>query len=116
MNRFQSSSAPVHRGARKSPAINQPNGQPGGRGGSRAPVVGVAGVTVLLMDDAGNVIDTAETVARGNYRFSSFDETGDYFIQLAASTDMEVISEETLDILVPNGSFRLRSLNFEVKI
>jgi hypothetical protein len=68
---------------------------------------GLAGVTVELLNDNGDVIDTTETDRRGNYRFDSFAETGDYQIRLAETG-------ETLDVLISNGSTRLFGLDFEI--
>lgn len=79
-------------------------------GGPRGPIAaGVAGVTVELLDDEGNVIDTTVTDRNGNYRFRSFAETGDYQIRLADSGD-------TLNVLISNGSTRLRGLDFQVVV
>lgn len=68
---------------------------------------GVSGVTVELLDDEGNVLDSTVTDHRGYYRFRSFAETGDYQVRLADSG-------ETLDLLISNGSTRLRGLDFEI--
>jgi hypothetical protein len=62
-------------------------------------------MTVELLDDAGSVITTTLTDQRGNYRFRSFAETGDYQIRLA-------VSGETLDVLISNGSTRMRGMDF----
>ncbi|MFK8111217.1 MAG: peroxidase family protein [Rubripirellula sp.] len=67
----------------------------------------VEGVAVELLDDAGDVIDTTSTDWRGNYRFRSFAETGLYQVRLTGSM-------ETLDVLIANGSERIRGLDFEV--
>jgi hypothetical protein len=64
-------------------------------------------VTVELLSDDGEVIDTTVTDRSGNYRFRSFTETGDYQIRLADTG-------ETLDVLISNGSTRLRGLDFVV--
>ncbi len=89
------------------PAANASRNRPTG-------LPGVEGVTVELLNDEGAVIDTTLTDRNGNYRFSSFDETGDYHIHLADGNAVAVGSSETLDILIPNGSTRLRGLNFSV--
>ncbi len=75
-------------------------------GRANAPT-GVAGVTVELLNDEGEVVETTETDRRGNYRFDSFAETGDYQIRLAETG-------ETLDVLISNGSTRLSGLDFEL--
>ncbi|MEZ6079369.1 MAG: SdrD B-like domain-containing protein [Pirellulaceae bacterium] len=75
---------------------------------------GVEGVTLELLDDAGDVMDTTTTDRRGNYRFSSIAETGDYQIRLGGSDQYQPISTATLDLLVSNGKTRLRGLDFLV--
>ncbi len=80
----------------------------------RGRTVGVEGATVELLNDAGEVIDTTTTDRSGNYRFSSFAETGDYQIRLVGSDEYQPISTDVLDILVSNGKTRLRGLNFSV--
>ncbi|MCA9157620.1 MAG: hypothetical protein KDA72_04795 [Planctomycetales bacterium] len=80
----------------------------------RSSTTGVEGVTLELLDDAGDVIDTTITDRRGNYRFRSFAETGDYQIRLVGSDQYQPISTATLDLLVSNGKTRLRGLDFLV--
>ncbi|MCA9135513.1 MAG: hypothetical protein KDB00_02110 [Planctomycetales bacterium] len=70
---------------------------------------GVQGVTVELLNDDGDVIDSTVTDRNGRYKFRSFPETGDYQIRLADTG-------ETLDILVSNGGIRLRDLDFTVTV
>ncbi|MDV6034162.1 MAG: peroxidase [Phycisphaera sp. RhM] len=82
--------------------------RPGGsadRGRSTA----VEGATVELLDDSGDVIDTTVTDSRGNYRFRTFSETGDYHVRLADSG-------EVVDVLIPNGSTRLKGIDFELPV
>ncbi len=69
--------------------------------------VAATGVTVELLDNEGNVIDTMLTDRSGNYRFRSFAETGDYQIRLAATG-------ETLDLLISNGITRIGGLDFRL--
>ncbi|WP_182870078.1 peroxidase family protein [Rhodopirellula sp. JC639] len=69
----------------------------------------VEGATVELLDDSGEVIDTTVTDSRGNYRFRSFEETGDYQIRLADSG-------EVVDVLITNGSTRLKGIDFELLV
>ncbi len=80
----------------------------------RSSTTGVEGVTLELLDDAGDVMDTTTTDRRGNYRFSSIAETGDYQIRLVGSDQYQPISTATLDLLVSNGKTRLRGLDFLV--
>jgi hypothetical protein len=77
--------------------------------GARARKDWVEGLTIELLDDDGNVIDTTTTDRRGEYRFQSFAETGDYAIRLAETG-------ETLEILISNGNTRLSGLDFVIQI
>ncbi len=70
---------------------------------------GVEDVTVELLNDDGEVIDVTVTDSRGNYRFRSFPETGDYQIHVP-------YTGETLDVLVSSGDARIRGLDFELEI
>lgn len=76
----------------------------GPRGGGP---VAVEGAVVELLNEAGEVVDSTTTDRRGNYRFDSFNETGDYSVRLAETGD-------TLEFLVSTGDVRLRGLNFAV--
>ncbi|TWU03418.1 peroxidase [Neorhodopirellula pilleata] len=89
----------------------EPASSRSGRGGSRdlGHSQGVDGITVELLDGDGEVVDTTITDGRGNYRFRSFAETGDYQIRLADSG-------ETLDVLVSTGDARLRGFDFEIVV
>lgn len=80
----------------------------------RSSTIGVEGITLELLDDAGEVIDSTTTDRRGNYRFSSFAETGDYQIRIVGSDLYQPISVDLLDVLVSNGKTRLRGLDFMV--
>lgn len=77
------------------------------KGGGGSQSGGLEGIAVELLDDSGEVIDSTLTDARGNYRFRSFSETGDYEIRLAESG-------ETLELLISNGATRLSGLDFEL--
>ncbi|MCO8123065.1 dockerin type I domain-containing protein [Stieleria sp. TO1_6] len=68
---------------------------------------GVADVTVELLNDEGEVIDSTVTDSRGNYRFRSFPETGDYQIRVAQTG-------ETLSVLISDGDTRIREMDFEM--
>jgi peroxidase len=76
--------------------------------------VGVAGVTVELLNDAGEVVATTITDSRGRYRFTQFDETGNYSIQVSTDSDYTSDTDEPLEFLVSNGATRLRGLNLRV--
>ncbi|MEZ6137856.1 MAG: peroxidase family protein [Pirellulaceae bacterium] len=80
--------------------------------------VGIAGITVELLNDNGVVIDTAVTDRRGNYRFrsTSFAETGDYQIRVPELENTLASASEAIDILISNGATRLRNLDFQVAL
>jgi len=84
-----------------------PSGDRNRRPGPAPKPVGVQGVSVELLNDAGEVIDTTVTDGNGNYRFRSFAETGDYETRLANSS-------ETLSLLISTGNTRIGGLNFRV--
>ena len=73
---------------------------------------GIANVTVELLDDAGEVIETAVTDTRGQYRFGSVAETGDYSIRVTAKAGTKVVSADTLSVSVSRGDLRLHNLDF----
>jgi len=77
---------------------------------------GVAGVTVELLDDQGDVVATTQTDRNGNYRFNDFRETGDYQVRVASSTEVQLTSDELLDALISRGNERVRGLNFGVSL
>uniref|UniRef100_UPI003562EE56 peroxidase family protein n=1 Tax=Stieleria sp. TaxID=2795976 RepID=UPI003562EE56 len=80
-----------------------------GDGFDRGRSAAVEGATVELLNDSGEVIDTTVTDSRGNYRFRSFSETGDYQVRLADSG-------EVVDVLISNGSTRLKGIDFELPV
>ena len=77
---------------------------------------GVASVTVELLNDAGEVIDTTVTDARGQYRFGSVAETGDYAIRVTARTGTRLVSAEKIDITASRGDLRIHNLDFRLAI
>lgn len=82
-----------------------------GGAGMRA---GVAGVTVELLNDTGEVINTTVTDSRGQYRFGSVAETGDYRIRVIAKEGTKVVSADTLSVNVSRGDVRLHKLDFRL--
>lgn len=68
---------------------------------------GVEGVVVELLDDAGNVIETATSDRRGQYRFRNFVETGGYQVRVAATG-------ESVDVLLSTGGQRAGGVDFLV--
>lgn len=70
---------------------------------------GVEGMTIELIDRSGKVIDSTSSDQRGNYRFRSLSETGDYQVRHSESG-------ETIDVLVAHGGERIRGLDFYVLV
>ncbi len=81
---------------------------------SRGGVEGAAGITVELLNDEGDVVDTTVTDRRGNYSFRSFAETGDYQIRIAANQSVDATGDNPVDILISSGEARLRGVNLSV--
>ena len=101
------------RGDRVDPDTPQrPDGQDG-RGAQSEPMVGVV---VELLDSEGNLVDTALTDAAGNYRFTEFDESGAYTIQMAASDEYVVDGASVLDVQIASGDESLRGMDFRVLV
>ncbi len=86
----------------------------GDRRDNLRPHVGVAGVSIELLNDTGEVIEVAVTDRQGNYRFRSFVETGDYQVRLADSNSVQSASTDVLSVLIPSGDTRVKGLNFSV--
>ncbi len=72
-----------------------------------SPATGVARVTVELLNSQDEVIATTVTDRRGNYRFTSFEETGEYKVRIAETT-------KTLSFSIKNGEARISGLNFRL--
>lgn len=72
---------------------------------------GLAGITVQLLDDEGEIIDTAVTGRDGRYRFSSFNETGDYQVHIVLPSRF-VTAQATRDVLVSRGGVAVSGINF----
>jgi hypothetical protein len=79
-------------------------------------VVGIAGTSVELLNDEGDVVATTVTDSRGRYSFNEFHETGDYQVRIVAADGMTVLSAETLNALVSRGDVRLANINFRVSL
>ena len=96
-------SVPAVRMGGAQPAVNRPS----------ADNLGLSGITLELIDDQGETIDTTVTNGRGQYTFSSFDETGDYRIRIVLEPNLQT-RLDSLDIRISKGATRLRELNFVV--
>ncbi|EAQ77475.1 peroxidase family protein [Blastopirellula marina] len=73
---------------------------------------GQAGVTVLLLNDEGEVIDETVTNAQGAYQFTNFQETGDYQILTLLPTSQGPIAK-TQDVLISVGGQVVRNVDFD---
>ena len=74
---------------------------------------GVEGVTVELLDDQGEVIDTTVTDRRGHYSFDMFTKTGDYQIQVLRPTSRGT-AVETAQVLISAGGQSIRDVDFSM--
>ncbi|QDS99636.1 peroxidase family protein [Adhaeretor mobilis] len=77
------------------------------RGGTQ----GAAGVTVELLNDEGEVVDTTTTDSSGFYAFDTFRETGDYQVSVLRSTADGTVAE-TADVLISVGGQVVSDVNF----
>jgi hypothetical protein len=79
---------------------------------------GLAGVTVLLEDTSGNVLDTTVTDARGRYSFDNFngvDGTGDYEVRITAPADFTQTSANPTRILIGRGDVNVQGVDFSLR-
>lgn len=75
---------------------------------------GVAGVTLQLMDDEGEVVSETTTDSSGRYRFDNMVQTGSFQVQIADDQGMEVVSTPALDVQISAGDSRIRDMDFQV--
>ena len=81
------------------------------------PIQGISGVTVQLMDDAGNVISTTVTDARGHYSFnqqSGLSATGTYSVAIVLPAELTQVSANPASILISRGDSNVFGVNFVV--
>jgi hypothetical protein len=87
----------------------------GGHGAPRGP--GLAGVTVQLKDDSGNVLATTLTDNQGRYRFdqqTGIGGTGNYTVSLVVPSGFTQTSANPDTILISRGDVNVRGVNFVV--
>ncbi len=112
--------APVNNlqaGGRDRNGSGQIRGQQGNPPRNQPPVpVPAAGITVELLSGDGNVIESVVTNSRGDYKFDSFAESGEYQVRIAASNDVFVNGPDTVDVLISSGDIRLNRLNFMITV
>jgi peroxidase len=78
--------------------------------------IGLAGLTVQLLDDEGEVVATAITNSRGRYSFSTFHETGDYSVRIVVPNRLQATTAATRDVLVARGDQRIGGIDFGLKL
>jgi hypothetical protein len=75
----------------------------------------LAGVTVQLQDDSGNVLATTVTDGRGHYRFDQFNGiggTGNYNVRLVVPSGDTQTSANPATILISRGDLNVRDVDF----
>ncbi len=77
---------------------------------------GIAGVAVELLTDDGDVVASALTDRNGRYGFNDFHETGDYQVRIADTSELQLTTADTLDLLISRGHERVRDMNFGVSV
>jgi peroxidase len=77
---------------------------------------GVAGITVELFDDQGTLVDSTVTDPNGNYRIENIDQTGQYVVQIATRESLQIIGNDTVDVLISTGDMQLRGIDFSVRV
>ncbi|EMI19441.1 heme peroxidase, animal [Rhodopirellula maiorica SM1] len=76
--------------------------------------VPIEGVTVELLDDQGNLVDSVVTDSAGNYKFDAFDHSGEYQVRVAATDDVTTTGSDAVDILISSGDVNLKGINLTV--
>ena len=77
---------------------------------------GFHGITVQLLDDAGEVVATTVTDRNGRYRFvNTFRETGDYQVRLVLPSGYSATTPVVRDVLVSRGDAEIRSIDFGLR-
>jgi hypothetical protein len=78
---------------------------------------GVAGVTVQLQDDNGNVLATTVTDRQGRYSFNQFNGisgTGNYNVRLIVPAGFSQVSPNPAPILISRGDINVTGVNFTI--
>lgn len=105
----------------KSPIMNSPgvNGRPivpPPRDRIPAPMpIGVAGVTIELLDNQNRVLATTTTDRFGYYRFDSFSTTGDYQVRVVSGNGQSAASPLMVPFLISKGGLSIRGLDFTIR-
>jgi hypothetical protein len=72
---------------------------------------GMSGVKLELLNDEGDVVETTATGRDGRYRFTSFDETGDYQVRVVLPGRLTA-TKPVRDVLISRGGLAIGGLNF----
>jgi len=93
--------------------FNSPNNFGGGSGGFGGGQngQGLAGLTVNLIDDEGNIVATTTTDFRGNYSFN-VTGTGQFQVQLVTANQQTV----SKNVLISSGDQFIHNLNFQLQL
>ena len=75
----------------------------------------MAGVQVQLINGDGDVVDSTTTGRDGRYRFTSFDETGNYQVQILLPT-CATARTTTQDVSISRGDVTINNVSFAVKM
>ncbi len=78
--------------------------------------IGLAGVTIELLNGDGEVIDSTVTGRDGRYFFNNFPETGDYAIRITLPTGMTSTTPSTQTFLISRGNVTVFGLDFGLRV
>lgn len=76
---------------------------------------GLAGVTVELLNDEGEVIAATRTDRAGRYSFDQFGETGDYRVRVVVPPGRAATTPDSLAFLISAGDATVRGMNFGLR-
>ncbi len=74
------------------------------------------GVTVQLMDDAGEIVATTTTGRDGRYRFTQFRETGDYQVVVVIPPRLAATTSAAQDVLISRGGLNISGVDFGLRL
>jgi hypothetical protein len=77
---------------------------------------GLAGITVQLLDEDGDVMGTTKTDRAGRFRFNQFGGAGDYQVQIVLPTGSKLTTDGLLDLHIASGEQLLHGLNFGLSL
>lgn len=76
----------------------------------------LAGVSVELLNDEGDVVATTATDSFGRYRFTQFRETGDYQIRVVVPAAIQVTPGNPREVLVSKGDVSIGGQDFGIRL